>query len=171
MRRSGVVLDLTCATIGRASGIGADPLLISEANRQSRQAQDVGELQSARMIDSSDRQEEINEVGWRDSRAAGRSIISGERVRILIRFLLFAVVSVVAFGLWRAIAGPLPIEERAVLLLLLLAVGFWVSEAIPAFAVGLFIIGFLVFAFGTNFLLDEPRDVAPYVDTWSSPVI
>ena len=123
------------------------------------------------MNDHTDRQDGISDVGWRDSRAAVRAILSGERVRLLIRFLWFAAVSIVAFALWRAVAGHLPIEERAVLLLLLLAVGFWISEAIPAFAVGLFIIGFLVFAFGTNFLLDEPRDVTPYVDTWSSPVI
>ena len=123
------------------------------------------------MSEPTNRREELSDVGWRDSRAAVRTIISGERVRLLIRFLMFAAVSITALALWRAVAGQLPVEERAVLLLLLLAVGFWVSEAIPAFAVGLFIIGYLVFAFGTTFILDEPRDVAPYVDTWSSPVI
>ncbi len=58
-----------------------------------------------------------------------------------------------------------------VLLLLMLAVGFWTSEVIPAYAVGLFIIGFLVFALGTDIILDEPREVSQYVDTWSSQVV
>lgn len=123
------------------------------------------------MNDRTDLQAEPRSVGWRDSRAAGRAILHRDRARVLIRLLMFVAVSIAALGLWRALAGDLPLEERAVLLLLLLAVGFWISEAIPAFAVGLFIIGYLVFAFGTNFLLDEPRDVTPYVDTWSSPVI
>ena len=128
-------------------------------------------VQSAHMNDRTVPQAGTSDVGWRDSRAAVRAVLTGTRVRLLVRFLLFVAVSVAALALWRAVAGQLPVEERAVLLLLLLAVGFWVSEAIPAFAVGLFIIGYLVFAFGTNFILDEPRDVTPYVDTWSSPVI
>jgi sodium-dependent dicarboxylate transporter 2/3/5 len=112
-----------------------------------------------------------SDVGWRDSRAAVRSILAGPRVRLVVRFILLAAVSVAALAVWRTLAGDLPVEERAVLLLLLLAVGLWTSEAIPAFAVGLFIMGYLVFALGTGFILDEPRDVAPYVNTWSSQVI
>lgn len=113
----------------------------------------------------------VSDVGWRDSRAAVRAVLSGRRIRILARFLLFAAVSVIALAAWRFLAGQLPVDERAVLLLLMLAVGFWTSEAIPAYAVGLFIIGYLVFALGTNILLDEPQDVSRYVDTWSSQVI
>ena len=123
------------------------------------------------MNDRTARRVENSDVGWRDSRAAVRGILSGKRVRLLVRILLFAAISVTALVLWRTVAGHLPVEERAVLLLLMLAIGFWISEAIPAFAVGLFIIGYLVFAFGTSFVLDEPREVTQYVDTWSSPVI
>jgi len=53
----------------------------------------------------------------------------------------------------------------------LLGVGLWITEAVPAFAVGLLIIGYLVFALGTPLLLEAPMDVRPYVNTWSSPVI
>ncbi len=123
------------------------------------------------MNDHTDQQSSYGEIGWRDSRAAVRSVLSGKRIRLLARFVLFAVVSIGALALWRMLAGQLPVEERVVLLLLLLAIGFWTTEVIPAFAVGLFIIGYLVFAFGTTVVIDEPQDVARYVDTWSSPVI
>ena len=123
------------------------------------------------MTDRTARQVDTSDVGWRDSRAAVRGILSGKRVRLLARFLLFAAVSITALATWRMLAGSLPVEERVVLLLLMLAVGFWTTEAIPAYAVGLFIIGYLVFALGTNIILEDPRDVAPYVNTWSSQVI
>ena len=112
-----------------------------------------------------------NDVGWRDSRAAVRAVLSEERVRLLFRLVGFCLIAVVALATWRFLAGPLPVEERMVLLLLMLAVGFWTSEVIPAYAVGLFIIGFLVFALGTDIILDEPREVSQYVDTWSSQVV
>ncbi len=55
--------------------------------------------------------------------------------------------------------------------LFLLAVGLWITEAVPAFAVGLLIMGYLVFALGTPLIMPEPWDVEPYLNTWSSPVI
>ncbi len=57
------------------------------------------------------------------------------------------------------------------LFLFLLAVGLWITEAVPAFAVGLLIMGYLVFALGTPLIMTEPWDVKPYLNTWSSPVI
>lgn len=123
------------------------------------------------MQDRSGRELRNRDVGWRDSRAAVRAILAGPRVRLVVRFILLVAVSIAALAVWRMLAGDLPVEERAVLLLLLLAVGLWTSEAIPAFAVGLFIIGYLVFALGTSVVLDEPQDVARYVNTWSSQVI
>lgn len=123
------------------------------------------------MMGRADRQSGIDDAAWSDSREAVRAILPGPRARILLRILVFAVVSSAALFLWRLLAGHLPVDERAVLLLLMLAVGFWTSEAIPAFAVGLFIIGYLVFVLGTTILLPEARDTAAYVDTWSSQVI
>jgi sodium-dependent dicarboxylate transporter 2/3/5 len=52
-----------------------------------------------------------------------------------------------------------------------LAIGLWITEAIPPFAVGILIIGGLLFGFGTDFIFDETREVDIYVDTWTSNVI
>lgn len=90
---------------------------------------------------------------------------------MLAKTLTFVAVAVVVLSVWNALTRELPPEQRAVLLLLMLAIGLWVTEAVPAFAVGLLIMGFLVFALGTPLLLEEPWDVAPYLNTWSSQVI
>lgn len=108
---------------------------------------------------------------WRDGRDAALRILHPERTRWLLKTLSLVLVVASAWWGWRALTGELPTEERAVLLLLMLAVGLWVTEAVPAFAVGLLIIGFLVFALGTPLLLDEPLNVEPYVSTWSSEVV
>ncbi|EIM76060.1 anion transporter [Nitritalea halalkaliphila LW7] len=54
----------------------------------------------------------------------------------------------------------------------LLAIGLWVTEAIPPFAVGIFLIAGLLVGFSTDFILDgfyTPVDV--YLGTWTSNVI
>lgn len=53
------------------------------------------------------------------------------------------------------------------LFLLFFAIGLWITEAIPPFAVGILIIGFLVFSMGSN----SDIDVKQYVQTWSDGVI
>jgi sodium-dependent dicarboxylate transporter 2/3/5 len=53
----------------------------------------------------------------------------------------------------------------------ILAIGLWITEAIPPFAVGIFIIAMLMFAFGTDYLLEESQPVEIYLDTWTSNVI
>jgi sodium-dependent dicarboxylate transporter 2/3/5 len=58
-----------------------------------------------------------------------------------------------------------------VLFLLFLAMGLWITEAIPPFAVGLLIIAFLVFALGNPRFNSEPQDIAKYANTFSSSVI
>jgi len=108
---------------------------------------------------------------WRDSRAAALRLLRPGRPRALLRSVALLAVGALAWSVWNAFTGELPPEQRAVLLLLLLAVGLWVTEAVPAFAVGLLIIGYLVFALGTPLLLDAPLDVRPYIDTWSSQVV
>ena len=110
-------------------------------------------------------------IGWRDSRAAARSVLTGRRGRVVLKLVSFVLVSVAALGAWRALTGELPDDQRAVLFLFLLAVGLWITEAVPAFAVGLLIMGYLVFALGTTLIHPEPWDVTPYLNTWSSPVI
>jgi sodium-dependent dicarboxylate transporter 2/3/5 len=111
------------------------------------------------------------DFAWRDSREAARALLTDRRSRVAVKVLSFLVVAVVALVMWNALTDELPADQRAVLLLLMLAIGLWATEAVPPFAVGLFIIGYLVFALGTPLLLADPRDVAPYVNTWSSEVI
>ena len=114
----------------------------------------------------------LEHVTWRDSRRAARRVLRpGQRRPILVKLLSFLAVGAVSLATWNALTGELPAEQRAVLLLLMLAIGLWVTEAVPAFAVGLLIMGFLVFALGTPLLLPEPWDVQPYLNTWSSQVI
>jgi sodium-dependent dicarboxylate transporter 2/3/5 len=112
-----------------------------------------------------------DQVAYRDSRRAAFRVLEPGKTHALRRFLSFVVVAVVAFVVWNTLTGSFPPEQRAVLFLFLLAVGLWVTEAVPAFAVGLFIMGYLVFALGTPMLVNEPMDVRPYVNTWSSPVV
>jgi len=47
----------------------------------------------------------------------------------------------------------------------------WITEAIPAFAVSLFIISFLVFAMGNKHFNSAPEKIDIYVNTFSSSVI
>ena len=58
-----------------------------------------------------------------------------------------------------------------VLFLLFFATGLWVSEAIPPFATGIMIIGFLVFFLGSDYFNTHPESVKKYVNTWSDSVI
>ena len=113
----------------------------------------------------------LDKIGYRDSRRAAFRILQPGKTHALRRFLLFLFVTAVAFVAWRTLTVALPPEQRVVLLLFLVAVGLWITEAVPAFAVGLLIMGFLVFALGTPLILPEPWDTGPYLNTWSSPVI
>jgi sodium-dependent dicarboxylate transporter 2/3/5 len=58
-----------------------------------------------------------------------------------------------------------------VIFLLFFSIGLWVTEAIPAFAVSLFIIAFLVFALGNKNFNSAAEDVEPYVRTFSDSII
>lgn len=57
--------------------------------------------------------------------------------------------------------------QTNVTFILFFAIALWVTEAIPPFAVGILIIGFLVFSMGYL----EAEDVKQYVNTWSDSVI
>ncbi|MFV0237968.1 MAG: SLC13 family permease [Flavobacteriales bacterium] len=61
--------------------------------------------------------------------------------------------------------------QSYVLFLLFFSIGLWVTEAIPPFAVGIMIIGFLVYILGSENFIETPENVQKYVDTWSSSVI
>lgn len=58
-------------------------------------------------------------------------------------------------------------SQDYVLFLLFFAVGLWITEAIPPFAVGILIVGYLVFTIGR----ENTMDAKIYVQTWSDGVI
>lgn len=57
--------------------------------------------------------------------------------------------------------------QYCTLFLLFFAVQLWITEAAPPFAVGIFIVGFLVYALGNA----DGIDVGKYVKTWSDGII
>jgi sodium-dependent dicarboxylate transporter 2/3/5 len=61
--------------------------------------------------------------------------------------------------------------QTYVLFLLVFSVALWLTEAVPPFAVGLFIIAYLVFMLGYEMFISTPMDVKIYVNTFSSSVI
>jgi sodium-dependent dicarboxylate transporter 2/3/5 len=58
-----------------------------------------------------------------------------------------------------------------VLFLLFFAIALWITEAIPPFAVSLFILAYLVYTFGNPNLNSAPEKIDRYVNTFSSSVI
>ena len=120
----------------------------------------------------SDKQNSVSDkVSYRDSRRAAFRVLQPGRTHGLRRLLTFVVVAAAVWWVWQLLSGVFPPEQEAVLFLFLLAVGLWITEAVPAFAVGLLIMGYLVFALGTTLIHPEPWDVRPYLNTWSSPVV
>jgi solute carrier family 13 (sodium-dependent dicarboxylate transporter), member 2/3/5 len=62
-------------------------------------------------------------------------------------------------------------SQLYVIFLLFFSICLWVTEAIPGFAVSLFIIAFLVFAMGNKNFNSAPEKIDVYVNTFSSSVI
>lgn len=86
--------------------------------------------------------------------------------------LSFAVSLLVALGLTYFLREATFTDSQVyVLFLLFFAVGLWLTEAIPAFAVSLFIIAFLVFALGNEYINSAPQNIDKYAATFSSSVI
>jgi sodium-dependent dicarboxylate transporter 2/3/5 len=84
------------------------------------------------------------------------------------RSLQFVLSFLIALGLSYVIKAPNFTEgQTSVLFILIFAVGLWVTEAIPPFAVGILIIGALVFTMSNL----ESENVKQYVQTWSDSVI
>src|SRR4249920_1053393 len=75
---------------------------------------------------------------------------------------------IVAFLLSRLLEGPgFTQSQNYVLFLLFFSIGLWVTEAIPPFAVGLFIMAYLFFTLGNPSVNAQPMEVARYVQTFS----
>lgn len=82
-----------------------------------------------------------------------------------IMFLMSALISIL---LVFALRDPeFTNTQDYVMFLLFFAIGLWITEAIPPFAVGIMIVGFLVFTLGQESTMDAKR----YVQTWSDGVI
>jgi solute carrier family 13 (sodium-dependent dicarboxylate transporter), member 2/3/5 len=88
------------------------------------------------------------------------------------RTLLFLGVIGIAYLITYAIAGDTySFNEFHTLWLCLMAMGLWLTEAVPAFAVGLFIIGFQVLTLANNMVNPEPIDALLFTNTLANPVI
>ncbi len=88
----------------------------------------------------------------------------------VIAFLISILLSLLFVNLIREPDFTTP--QIYVLFLLFFAIGLWVTEAIPPFAVGIMIVGFLVFFLGNPTLETEYNlDVGAFVHTWSDSVI
>jgi sodium-dependent dicarboxylate transporter 2/3/5 len=88
------------------------------------------------------------------------------------RALMFLLSLLVAAGIAYLLKEPEFTDSQVyVLFLLFFAIGLWLTEAIPAFAVSLFIIAFLVFALGNGHFNAQPENIDQYVQTFSSSVI
>ena len=89
------------------------------------------------------------------------------------RLISFLLCILGALFLTHLIKGPdFNDPQIYVLFLLFFSIGLWVSEAVPPFATGIMIIGFLVFALGAEEIEgDYGIDVMAYVNTWSDSVI
>jgi len=86
--------------------------------------------------------------------------------------LLFVACLAAALGLTFVVREPQFSDSQTyVLFLLFFSIGLWLTEAIPPFSVGLFILAFLVFALGNAWFNSEPQEIAKYVHTFSSSVI
>lgn len=111
---------------------------------------------------------------YQDSRRYSKKIIGkinqkiSEKFRWQSRTLQFVLSFLIALGLTYLIKDPDFTEgQTSVLFILLFAIGLWVTEAIPPFAVGVLIIGYLVFTMSQL----ETENVTQYLQTWSDSVI
>ena len=91
---------------------------------------------------------------------------------VLRKVLAAVLVTAASLGLANLIAGPqYTFNQFYMLWLTLLAIGLWVTEAVPAFAVGLFIIGFQVLTLGNRFTNPNPIDTQLFTNTIANPII
>jgi solute carrier family 13 (sodium-dependent dicarboxylate transporter), member 2/3/5 len=84
------------------------------------------------------------------------------------RTILFLTILIVSYALMYFLSDPsFTVTQQSVLFILFFAIGLWVTEAVPPFAVGILIVGFLVFTMGR----DEGMDAKRYAQVWSDGVI
>ncbi len=113
-----------------------------------------------------------------DSRTASLKLLPDIQkvVDIQSKIIYFLLSIILAFALSYALYEPTMDQAQVyVLFLLFLAVGLWITEAIPPFAVGLLVFGFLIFAMNSYYSEVDPENVQAhyieYINSWSSSVI
>ncbi len=113
-----------------------------------------------------------------DSRTASMKILSEIQrvVDIQSKIIYFLLSIIAAGGITYLLYEPAMNEAQlTVLFVLILAIGLWVSEAIPPFAVGLMVFGGLIFSMSNYYYKVDPDNVREhlieYVNSWSSSVI
>jgi solute carrier family 13 (sodium-dependent dicarboxylate transporter), member 2/3/5 len=105
-------------------------------------------------------------------RPASASLISSGWSELKKNGLLFGVSLASALGLTILMREPQFSDSQTyVLFLLFFSIGLWLTEAIPPFSVGLFILAFLAFSLGNGRFNSEPQDITQYLHTFSSGVI
>jgi len=98
-----------------------------------------------------------------------KAVLNWDRFKHVYLFLIsFAVAFVITLLLKEPDFND---SQVYVIFLLFFSIGLWATEAIPAFAVSLFIISFLVFALGNKNFNAAPEDVSHYVHTFSDGII
>jgi sodium-dependent dicarboxylate transporter 2/3/5 len=88
------------------------------------------------------------------------------------KVFLFILSFLLALGLTFLLKEPTFTDSQVyVIFLLLFSISLWLTEAMPAFAVSLFIIAYLVFALGNSYLNSAPENIEKYAQTFSSSMI
>src|SRR6516165_4686849 len=88
------------------------------------------------------------------------------------KFIFFVVSFFAALALTKWLSAPdFNDSQNYVLFLLFFSIGLWVTEAIPPFAVALFIMSYLVVTLGNPRFNAEPHQVDEYVQTFSNSII
>ncbi len=84
------------------------------------------------------------------------------------RLIGFLLILIIAYALMFYLSGPdFSPAQQSVMFILFFAIGLWITEAVPPFAVGILIVGFLVFMMGK----DPNVDAYKYAQVWSDGVI
>jgi sodium-dependent dicarboxylate transporter 2/3/5 len=94
------------------------------------------------------------------------------RKKRLRSFYCFTGSLIVALALTWLVKEPSFTDSQVyVFFLLFFSVGLWLTEAIPAFAVALFVMAYLVFTLGNPLFNSAPEKIDRYVHTFSSSII
>ncbi|HEX6889551.1 MAG TPA: DASS family sodium-coupled anion symporter [Chryseolinea sp.] len=87
----------------------------------------------------------------------------------MLKFILSLLLAIVVA--WMLAEPSFTEAQTYVLFLLVFSVALWLTEAVPPFSVGLFIIAFLVYTLGYEKFTTTPADIRIYTNTFSSSVI